>query len=829
MIPASPVIVSLPKVTAIVSTFASARFMRGCLDDLLAQTLYAKGLLEILVIDSGSPEDESAIVREYLARFPNIRLERTEREPLYVAWNRAIKLARGSYITNANTDDRHREDSLELLSSHLDANASTAIVYADSLVTTKPNETWNDNSAEGRLDWPTFSYAELQRRCILGPHPMWRRSLHEKWGWFDTEFKIAGDYEFWLRVGKSERIDRYPATLGLYFQNPQGLEHGSGATMRETLEIQRRYGELATPKASILPPTQALAPVQQTIAVDNTKKSPAVSVIVPTYNRPDFLCRALQSLCVQTFRDFEVIVINDCGDPLEAIVDPFCKQLDLSYIRHGSNRDRAAARNTGIRAARGKYMAYLDDDDSYRPDHLKLIVDAIRKAGCCVGYSEAVWVQERKTANGYETYGVPRSYRTQFDIDQIMVTNYIPILSLIHERSCLDEVGMFDETLGTHEDWDLFIRLAYRYRFVQIPVITADISVRDDGSSTTSGNRPDFVRTLKLIHERYHHLVSDRPEILAAQARALQSLSRTQPAAPVQPMEEVDVYDKAYQWGWEHPSFKEIVYHCYKTPNFADNARRFFESGEFKGEIATLSQLGQGPCVGKTLLDVGCGNGVACYALARSGYTVHGIDSSNGALAGVRAAQKLQGLDGVTFTIECTKATTLNFPDNHFDVVWMREVLHHIKDLSSFLKEVYRVLKPGGILCCFRDTVIWNEDQRKHFFDNHPFYHITNDEGAYYLHEYQEAFRSAGLHTERELNPLESVINTFPGPALTGAVFDPAASTARRTGYDLFSFFQRKPLAAYNLEAPDALIDAAIARFKASKAAIVPSTLSAAR
>lgn len=515
-------IASPPKVTAIVSTYASARFMRGCLDDLVGQTLFAAGLLEILVIDSGSPENESEIVGEYQSRFPNIRLERTEREPLYVAWNRAIKLARGAYITNANTDDRHRADALELLSAHLDVNPATAIVYADCLITKSANESWEQNTADSRLDWPTFSYAELQRRCILGPQPMWRRKLHDKWGWFDTNFKIAGDYEFWLRVGKHERIDRYPATLGLYFQNPQGLEHGSGATMRETIEIQRRYASaVAPPVPNQSPPLGSIAPNIAKSSRD-PKQAPTVSVIIPTYNRLDFLGRALGSLVEQTFKEFEVILVNDCGDPLEALLQPFAEQLDLTYIRHGKNHDRAAARNTGIRVARGTYIAYLDDDDAYRPDHLEVLVKGIRDAGCCVAYSEAQWVEEIKTPNGYQAVGATLCKDPSFNRDRMMVCNYIPILSLIHDRSCMDEVGMFDESLGTHEDWDFFIRLANRYRFVHIPLVTADVSIRNDGSSTTSGSRPDFIRTLKIVHARYHHLVSDRPDILNAQIRLLQ-------------------------------------------------------------------------------------------------------------------------------------------------------------------------------------------------------------------------------------------------------------------------------------------------------------------
>ena len=103
---------SSPLITAIVSTYNAERFMRGCIEDLMAQTIFKD--IEVLVIDSGSTEGESAICAEFAREHPQIRLIRTEREPLYAAWNRAIPLARGKYLTTANTDDRHRHDFMEL-------------------------------------------------------------------------------------------------------------------------------------------------------------------------------------------------------------------------------------------------------------------------------------------------------------------------------------------------------------------------------------------------------------------------------------------------------------------------------------------------------------------------------------------------------------------------------------------------------------------------------------------------------------------------------------------------------------------------------------------
>ncbi|HZH38595.1 MAG TPA: glycosyltransferase family 2 protein, partial [Bacillales bacterium] len=171
------------KVSAIVSTYNSAKFIRGCLENLVNQTLYQKGELEIVVIDSASQQKEESIVKEFQAKYPNIIYERiSERETLYASWNRAIKMARGTYITNANTDDRLRPDALEIMANYLDNRPEVSLVYPDQLITNTRNDTWEKTKADRRWNWPPFDYSELERRCIIGSQPMWIKSLHEKFG-----------------------------------------------------------------------------------------------------------------------------------------------------------------------------------------------------------------------------------------------------------------------------------------------------------------------------------------------------------------------------------------------------------------------------------------------------------------------------------------------------------------------------------------------------------------------------------------------------------------------------------------------------------------------
>ncbi len=147
-----------PLISAIVSTYKSARFLRGCLEDLERQSIADR--LEIIVVDSQSPQDERSVVEEYQRRFSNIVYIRTrERETIYGAWNRGIRAARGKYITSANTDDRHRVDALEVLARMLDERPEVTLVYADCLITAVENETLETTQSSAAL-----SMARIQRQ-----------------------------------------------------------------------------------------------------------------------------------------------------------------------------------------------------------------------------------------------------------------------------------------------------------------------------------------------------------------------------------------------------------------------------------------------------------------------------------------------------------------------------------------------------------------------------------------------------------------------------------------------------------------------------------------
>jgi len=279
----------------------------------------------------------------------------------------------------------------------------------------------------------------------------------------------------------------------------------------------------------------------------STLRAPMVSVIVPTYNRPDTLLDALRSILNQTYQDFEIIVVNDAGSDVENIVRFLDKDDRITYIRHGSNRNLAAARNTGIMVARGKYIAYLDDDDLYRPDHLQTLVTFLEQSKCKVAYTDAYRAHQERRDGRYVVTKRDIPYSFDFDHDRILVHNFVPVLCFMHERACLNAVGFFDESLTTHEDWELWIRLSRRFQFAHIKKVTCEFASRIDGSTMSSSKFADFRRTYAIILERYKVSAAEKQHVRAAQDRLLQSMREqtastdvaTQPAWPAEVIEQV--------------------------------------------------------------------------------------------------------------------------------------------------------------------------------------------------------------------------------------------------------------------------------------------------
>ncbi len=233
-------------ITAIISTYKAERFMAGRLADLLGQTIAGK--LEILVIDSASPENEGEIVASFQRRHSTIRYLRTQRrESIYQAWNRGVAAARGRYLTNANTDDRLHPEALERLVAVLEQRGDACVSYADALITTGENESFQGNSSRQATRRPPFSLNALLESCITGSQPVWRKEVHQTVGLFDIGYSSAADYDFFIRAAQQCRFVHIPDPLGLVWTSPETYSGKGELPLLEFYEIRERYRHLLAP------------------------------------------------------------------------------------------------------------------------------------------------------------------------------------------------------------------------------------------------------------------------------------------------------------------------------------------------------------------------------------------------------------------------------------------------------------------------------------------------------------------------------------------------------------------------------------------------------
>ena len=205
---------------------------------------------------------------------------------------------------------------------------------------------------------------------------------------------------------------------------------------------------------------------------------------------------------------------------------PARRQQPIECLRHETNKGIAAARNTGLAAARGKYIAYLDDDDLFYPDHLQTLVDYLEAHPGTVAYTDAHCAFQELVNGKWTTARREVVWSRDWDNDQILVDNFVPTLCVMHPRASLEKTGKFDESLGRHEDWDLWIRLSRHFAFSHIRKVTCEFERRQDKSSLTIQGFAPFLKTMTRIHAKYAALVQGRPDLIEAQSAKRAELRR---------------------------------------------------------------------------------------------------------------------------------------------------------------------------------------------------------------------------------------------------------------------------------------------------------------
>ncbi len=183
----------------------------------------------------------------------------------------------------------------------------------------------------------------------------------------------------------------------------------------------------------------------------------SISVVIPSYNRLPLLCRALESIFAQSSPVDEVIVVDDGSD--DGTVEQITKQFPEVILIKQNNQGVSAARNKGIKAASGEWIALLDSDDQWLPDKVKTIREAQAKhPQYALFHSDEIWIRNGVRVNAMKKHLKSGGWIFQNCLPLCVIS---PSAAVIR-RDVFDQVGLFDESLPACEDYDLWLRICHR-------------------------------------------------------------------------------------------------------------------------------------------------------------------------------------------------------------------------------------------------------------------------------------------------------------------------------------------------------------------------------
>jgi glycosyltransferase involved in cell wall biosynthesis len=613
-----------PDVSVAIPAYNYGRFVGTAVDSALAAGV---DKLEVLILDNASTDETQEVLKRY-AENPRVRVMRNTRNiGAPNNWNNAFRTAVGRYVTILSADDFMLPGHLSRMLDVLEANPPIALAYCPCIwvdAEGKQIQVMNHGGhAAGDYLGGRNELVELLRfDCYITPSAaLIRRSVFDLVGKMDDSLHGALDWDLWIRI--AEHVPDFA-----FFKTPSVCYriHSAQDTVLQTsqahllvdhIDIVRKLierGGLPVPHANAvdivallqskfsaypkqlvahlepavraleqillsglqaadLPsqPLQAVLPAPSGIAT-TASELPLVSVIVATFNRPQFLERCLQSIVAQTYRAFEIIVVNDGGTPVESIVARLNAGKNIHYIAHATNKGAAAARNSALRLAKGEFVAYLDDDDEYLPEHLERVISALRASHCRFGYSRAEYLIEHEHGGQVQIERQRPFFNAEYSRDLLMIANFIPTPTWVFERSLVDEVGYFDETFKAWEDWEWLLRASARTDFLSLPIITIEVHQRpNDSGHLGVQHRPEMRKWFERVYAKHPAttalLEAQRAEYMARLFNSGPAGGQAAAPGADDKLDIVGLVEKATQLSVEHPDEAIALYQTWLKDN----------------------------------------------------------------------------------------------------------------------------------------------------------------------------------------------------------------------------------------------------------------------
>ncbi|HIH96832.1 MAG TPA: glycosyltransferase [Thermoplasmata archaeon] len=481
-----------PKISVVMSVHNGEKYLKEAIESVLRQTYQD---FEFIIVEDASNDKTDKILKSF--DDPRIKIIRNQENlGLTKSLNKGIKAAKGKYIARMDADDISIPHRFEMQVEFLEKNTDYAVVGSSYY---QVNENGKVISIVGVLTTDSDIRNGLKRQNWFGHGSvMMRKDAVLKVEGYDERFRYAQDYDLWLRIAENYKMANLEEPFYCWRSTQSSIS-------KEKESEQRHYANLAISEAA---KRQTVKTVEEKMGVSLT--DPVVSVIVPTYNRPGMLTDVLKSIFNQTYQDFEIIVVNDAGAGVENVIESFNQNDNITYVKHSKNRGLAAARNTGIKIAKGKYIALLDDDDIFYPNHLETAIKYLNDKNPVI-YTDAVRATFAKCGDAYKLTGESVPYSMDFDRNKLLIGNIAPVNCFVFDRDIAIKAGLFDETFSILEDWEFWLRLSALSPLKHIAEETVQVNWRTDGTTMTSSRGAEFKKNRERIYKKYQNEIKNIP------------------------------------------------------------------------------------------------------------------------------------------------------------------------------------------------------------------------------------------------------------------------------------------------------------------------------
>ncbi len=241
----------------------------------------------------------------------------------------------------------------------------------------------------------------------------------------------------------------------------------------------------------------------------NKMNQPLVSIIIRTCQRPHVLERALNSVRKQTYKNIQVVIVEDGENKSERYIREKFPDLNMLYYATGKKCGRSHAGNVALKLSEGELLNFLDDDDILFPKHIEALVNALTESSNMAAYSIAEERQIIENSKKPDEYKVKRKmirYKQPFNRLLLYTFNYIPIQSIMFQKSLYEEYGGFDEKLDNLEDWDLWVRYSQKTEFTFVNELTScyHVPYANRARRNRSNGLRDYLTPVIQNFESYH-------------------------------------------------------------------------------------------------------------------------------------------------------------------------------------------------------------------------------------------------------------------------------------------------------------------------------------